>query len=220
MALTPRPTSSWTERRRHPGRSSGPPAEPAPALPVIERRAAPPRTRRASEIAEPSRSSNRSSRSTAEPASYRSRLGKARGLLSGYIGAVRSKGKDRRRHLGRPGGGAHPGRCRSGGDRRAPRRSEDPGEGREIDGPDALVDALKADLVAMLSAATPRWPCPAMPSDGAAAPRPSDGPTAPAKTAVDVWLFVGVNGVGKTTTVGKVANRMSTAGHQGPAGRG
>ena len=29
---------------------------------------------------------------------------------------------------------------------------------------------------------------------------------------VDVWLFVGVNGVGKTTTVGKVASRMSRSG--------
>ena len=28
-----------------------------------------------------------------EPATFRSRLGKARGLLSGYLGAVRSKGK-------------------------------------------------------------------------------------------------------------------------------
>jgi len=29
---------------------------------------------------------------------------------------------------------------------------------------------------------------------------------------VDVWLFVGVNGVGKTTTVGKVANRLTAGG--------
>ena len=29
---------------------------------------------------------------------------------------------------------------------------------------------------------------------------------------MDVWLFVGVNGVGKTTTVGKVAARMSASG--------
>ena len=29
----------------------------------------------------------------------------------------------------------------------------------------------------------------------------------------DVWLFVGVNGVGKTTTIGKLARRESVAGH-------
>ncbi len=29
----------------------------------------------------------------------------------------------------------------------------------------------------------------------------------------DVWLFVGVNGVGKTTTIGKLARRQSAAGH-------
>jgi fused signal recognition particle receptor len=34
------------------------------------------------------------------------------------------------------------------------------------------------------------------------------GPASP----VDVWLFVGVNGVGKTTTVGKVANRLAASG--------
>jgi fused signal recognition particle receptor len=30
----------------------------------------------------------------------------------------------------------------------------------------------------------------------------------------DVWLFVGVNGVGKTTTIGKLARRESAAGHR------
>ena len=29
----------------------------------------------------------------------------------------------------------------------------------------------------------------------------------------DVWLFVGVNGVGKTTTIGELARRESAAGH-------
>jgi len=29
----------------------------------------------------------------------------------------------------------------------------------------------------------------------------------------DVWLFVGVNGVGKTTTIGKLARRQTSAGH-------
>jgi fused signal recognition particle receptor len=72
----------------------------------------------------------------------------------------------------------------------------------EISGPDALVDALKGDLVAMLSTADASL---ALPGADAG---PGDGPASP----VDVWLFVGVNGVGKTTTVGKVANRLSASG--------
>jgi fused signal recognition particle receptor len=88
----------------------------------------------------------------AEPASFRSRLGKARGLLSGYLGSVRSKGKidastwdDLEEALIRAdvGVGATDGllddlraRVKSGG----------------IVGPDALVDALKSDLVTLLSA--------------------------------------------------------------------
>jgi len=60
-----------------------------------------------------------------------------------------------------------------------------------IEGPDALVDALKADVEARLQA------------DRSMA-RSEDGTT--------VWLFVGVNGVGKTTTIGKLAKREVDAG--------
>ena len=139
-----------------------------------------------------------------EPASYRGRLGKARGLLSGYIGSVRAKGRidaatwdDLEEALIRAdvGVGATDallddlrGRVKSG----------------EIGGPDALVDALKADLVAMLSTGRA-----ALAEVGADRPAPEGDE--PART-VDVWLFVGVNGVGKTTTVGKVATRLSGAG--------
>jgi fused signal recognition particle receptor len=139
----------------------------------------------------------------AEPASYRSRLGKARGLLSGYLGAVRSKGKvdattwdDLEEALIRAdvGVGATDAlldelrtRVKSG----------------EIGGPDALVDALKVELVSMLSTADPALAVPGSASDS------GDGEDG---SSVDVWLFVGVNGVGKTTTVGKVANRMSASG--------
>jgi len=89
----------------------------------------------------------------AEPASYRSRLGKARGLLSGYLGAVRSKGRidaatwdDLEEALIRAdvGMGAADALV---GDLRARVKSG------AIAGPDALVDALKGDLVAMLSTA-------------------------------------------------------------------
>ncbi len=137
----------------------------------------------------------------AEPASYRSRLGKARGLLSGYLGAVRSKGKidgatwdDLEEALIRAdvGVGATDALL---GDLRARVKSG------AIAGPDALVDALKGDLVAMLSTADAALALP-----GSGRHDGTDGPS------VDVWLFVGVNGVGKTTTVGKVASRMSASG--------
>ena len=136
-----------------------------------------------------------------EPASYRSRLGKARGLLSGYLGAIRAKGKvdgatweDLEEALIRAdvGVGATDALL---DDLRA--RVKD----GEIGGPEALVDALRADLVAMLSA-----------TDAGLALPDADGSASGADVPVDVWLFVGVNGVGKTTTVGKVASRLSASG--------
>jgi fused signal recognition particle receptor len=132
-----------------------------------------------------------------EAPTYRSRLGKARGLLSGYLGSVRSRGKietatwdDLEEALIRADVGVKATDSLLDGLR--PRVKSG-----EIAGPDALLDALKAELISMLSSADPSL---AMPE-----PEESAGP-------VDVWLFVGVNGVGKTTTVGKVANRMTMKG--------
>ncbi len=136
------------------------------------------------------------------PVSYRSRLGMARGLLSGYVGAVRSKGRiddgtwdDLEEALIRAdvGVGATDALL---GDLRSRVKTG------AIAGPDALVDALKAELVAMLSTADASLALP-----GAGAP-----PQPESESTVDVWLFVGVNGVGKTTTVGKVAHRLSGSG--------
>ena len=148
-----------------------------------------------------------------EPATYRGRLGKARGLLSGYVGAVRSRGKidagtwdELEEALIRAdvGVGATDGLLT---DLRARVKSG------EIGGPDALVDALKADLIAMLSAADASLAVPGSrvasgPSESVTDTDDPDGDASP----VDVWLFVGVNGVGKTTTVGKVANRLARSG--------
>jgi fused signal recognition particle receptor len=63
----------------------------------------------------------------------------------------------------------------------------------ELRGPDAVVAALRADL-----------------RDGL----DTDGDTSLhiAPEGTTVWLFVGVNGVGKTTTIGKVARREVVAG--------
>ncbi len=136
-----------------------------------------------------------------EPATYRSRLGKARGLLAGYVSAVRARASidaetwdELEEALIRAdvGVGATDallddlrGRVRQG----------------EIAGSEALVDALKADLVEALSANQAGLTLPASDREAVDDERP-----------VDVWLFVGVNGVGKTTTVGKVAHRLSGSG--------
>ncbi len=142
-----------------------------------------------------------------EPATYRGRLGKARDLLSGYLGALRSAGRieastwdDLEEALIRADVGVGATDALIAGLRA---RVKDGG----IDGPDALVRALNADLVAMVSTADSEL---ALPGSGRAAgsgPAPDGG-----DRPVDVWLFVGVNGVGKTTTVGKVAHRMSGSG--------
>ena len=147
-----------------------------------------------------------------EPATYRGRLGKARGLLSGYLGAVRSKGRidaatwdDLEEALIRAdvGVGATDGlleRPPGPGQERGDRRSGRPGrrpQGRS--GGDAV------DGRCLAGRARGRL----RPRGRSRTGRPPDAGADP----VDVWLFVGVNGVGKTTTIGKVANRLSAVGH-------
>jgi fused signal recognition particle receptor len=143
-----------------------------------------------------------------EPATYRSRMGKARGLLSGYLGSVRAKSKidastwdDLEEALIRAdvGVGATDALL---DDLRARVKAG------EISGADALIDALKGDLVATLSTANASL---ADPGTGAGTSDPDD---AEDRGPVDVWLFVGVNGVGKTTTVGKVASRLAAQGNR------
>ncbi len=136
-----------------------------------------------------------------EQVTYRGRLGKARGLLSGYVGAIRARNKvdgatwdELEEALIRAdvGVGATDALLNELRSRVASGAIGDSA---------ALVEALKGDLVSMLT------------SDGTTAalsshPRVSDDRS----VTVDVWLFVGVNGVGKTTTLGKVAHRLSAAG--------
>jgi fused signal recognition particle receptor len=64
-------------------------------------------------------------------------------------------------------------------------------EAKEITEPQALLDALELEMLSRLEG-----------SDRTLAFEPGD-PGSP-----NVWLFVGVNGVGKTTTIGKVANQQ------------
>ncbi len=65
----------------------------------------------------------------------------------------------------------------------------------DIEGPQALLDALQAEMIARL--------------DGADRSLRFDE-FAPGEP--NVWMFVGVNGVGKTTTIGKVARQQTDSG--------
>ena len=95
---------------------------------------------------------------------------------------------------------------------------------REIADGDQLLDALRADLLDLLDVEH-RWDGATVEPESAGAsgvaPATGGGETEPVGRAlrfdeepgvVNVWLFVGVNGVGKTTTVGKVARQQAAAG--------
>ncbi|MBA3398707.1 MAG: signal recognition particle-docking protein FtsY, partial [Acidimicrobiia bacterium] len=68
---------------------------------------------------------------------------------------------------------------------------------KEITEPDALLDALAAEMKARLVGA-----------DRELQFEPGDA------TSPNVWMFVGVNGVGKTTTIGKVAKQQRDGGRE------
>ncbi|HMD46234.1 MAG TPA: signal recognition particle-docking protein FtsY [Acidimicrobiales bacterium] len=170
----------------------------------------------------------------AAPPRFFDRLGKARGLLSGYLGAVRAKGSvdaatwdDLEEALLRADVGVVTTDALLADLRRRV-------AAREVSAADQLLDALRTDLVALLSLPDERGPehvelpddlaaegLAAPPTDGAAATPVEGNGSAPmgrglrfdAEPGVtNVWLFVGVNGVGKTTTVGKVARREAQEG--------
>ena len=220
--------SADATRRAEPDRSRPPARSPAPS--VAEAPAPPPAE---PVVPEPEPEPE------PEPPTYRGRLGKARGLLSGYVGAIRSRGKidattwdDLEEALIRADVGV--GATDALLDGLRPRVKSG-----DIAGPDALVDALKADMVSMLTTGDSVLALPGR-ADRTGDTSPDNpgtgdtgtgdtgtGDTASADTGsgdadsgdpvpevgtVDVWLFVGVNGVGKTTTVGKVANRLTASG--------
>jgi fused signal recognition particle receptor len=121
------------------------------------------------------------------------RMGKTRGMVSGYLRALRSRGSvdeatwnDLEEALLRADVGIATTTTLL-DDLRARVRAG------ELRGADAVVDALRVELEASLAAA-----------DGSGL-RFDAGET-------NVWLFVGVNGVGKTTTIGKVARQQLAAG--------
>ena len=125
---------------------------------------------------------------------FRDRLGKARGAVSGYLGSVLSREKveagtwdDLEEALIVADVGIS-----ATTDILDRLRATADTEG--ITEPAALLDALKAQLKADLA-------------HGDRSLRHEPG-------APNVWLFVGVNGVGKTTSIGKVGKRQAEAGHQ------
>ena len=129
------------------------------------------------------------------PPSYRSRLGGVRGLFSGAVAALRSGRIDEatwesleealiRADVGVSTTGVLLDELRA------------KVQTKEISGGDDLLEALGASIRQLLDSVGSR----ALRFDGR-------------EGHPDVWLFVGVNGVGKTTTIGKLARRQSAAGH-------
>jgi fused signal recognition particle receptor len=124
----------------------------------------------------------------------RDRLGKARGVVSGYLGSIRSRGKiddetwnELEEALIRADVGMAP----------TSELLDSLRERVKVDGltdGDQLLDALKVELKSQLAG--------------------FDRELHYADSAPSVWLFVGVNGVGKTTTIGKVGQLEMVAGHQ------
>jgi len=129
-----------------------------------------------------------------EAPSFRSRMGKAAAVLAGAFGGVRARSgitddtwDDLEEALLRADVGL--GVTTSLLDGLRERVSN-----KEISSPDELLDALRGEMVGCLAGADRGLHRTA------------------ADDQVDVWLFVGVNGVGKTTTIGKVSAQQTAAG--------
>jgi fused signal recognition particle receptor len=123
--------------------------------------------------------------------SFRERLSKARATISGYVGSVLSRTEitqeawdELEEALIRADVGIGPTQRLLDAVRATVRE-------QKLTTTEELIEALKAEMVAELAG----------PTDLA---RSADPPT--------VWLFVGVNGVGKTTTIGKVGRRLADEG--------
>ena len=169
---------------------AAPPAPKATPAPV----AAPPSAEAEAPEAEAPKGACTRGRGTGGPApELRERMGKTRGLISGYVRSLRSRSSvdeeawdDLEEALLRADVGVATTTALL-EDLRARVRDG------ELRGADAVVAALREDLRRSLDTAA---------GTGLAL----DG------ERTSVWLFVGVNGVGKTTTIGKVARREAAAG--------
>lgn len=125
---------------------------------------------------------------------FRDRLGKARALLTGHLSGIRGRGKldqqaweELEEALILADVGINTTEELLAGLRQRARQDG-------INTPDQLFDALRAELVTRLEGTRELVMAPA--------------------GATTVWLFVGVNGVGKTTTIGKIGLAQQDAGHR------
>jgi fused signal recognition particle receptor len=129
----------------------------------------------------------------AVPPRFRDRLGKARSLFAGYLTSVRAKDRidaatwdDLEEALILADVGIEATTSLLDDLRRRVKTEK-------IESPTLLLEALKTDLVGLLE---------------------GDRELHLAEEGTTVWLFVGVNGVGKTTTIGKLGMREGAAGHR------
>jgi fused signal recognition particle receptor len=169
------------------------PGPPAPAPPVEEATPPAPEVVVEPEVVEPEPEVvEPEPEPVREKPTFRERLGRARSSMSGYVGSVLSRGKidqetwdDLEEAMIRAdvGVGATTAMLDQLRATVAERKITDPAELLE-----ALKDQLKGDL-----------------ASGDRALRYEAG-------APNVWLFVGVNGVGKTTTIGKVGRQQASEG--------
>jgi fused signal recognition particle receptor len=200
LAVTAGTVAVTRTRRR--GRGAAPrPTAPAPARPPAPppppaRPTAPPtvEVERAPEP-EPEPEPEVAVEEVAPPGTYRSRLGNVRGLFSGAVASLRAGRIDQatwdslEEALIRADVGVATADALL-ADLRAKVAA------KEVSGGDGLLDALGGSIRALLETSGPRT----LRLDGTAG-------------SPDVWLIVGVNGVGKTTTIGKLARREVAAGH-------
>jgi fused signal recognition particle receptor len=128
------------------------------------------------------------------PADLRDGMGKTRGLLSGYVRALRGRGSvdaqtwdELEEALLRADVGVATTTALLEDLRERVRRGD-------LRGPDAVVSALRDALRLSLAGA-------------------GDVGLVLEEGVTNVWLFVGVNGVGKTTTIGKIARMQTALGH-------
>jgi fused signal recognition particle receptor len=182
-------------RRRGGGTTTAPPSAPPSPPPQAPTKAPTPVVAAPEREAPPPAVPEAEPEVPGAPPSYRSRLGGVRGLFSGAVAALRAGRIDEatwealeealiRADVGVSTTGVLLAELRA------------KVETGEIRSGDDLLDALGASIRQLLDSVGSR----ALRFDGR-----EDHP--------DVWLFVGVNGVGKTTTIGKLARRQSAAGH-------
>ncbi len=146
------------------------------------------------------------------PPRLRDRLAKARSVVSGYVGSILSRSgiddetwDEIEEALVRADVGV-------GATTELVDTLRQRARAESIREPGALIEALKAELKSQLAADRSLALPDCAGGDGGTGDGDGDGSGDGSTGRVPVWLFVGVNGVGKTTTIGKVGKRLSDDG--------